>query len=105
MVIWRGTTPTLQLVVKTVDPSTITDSRLSFYTAQETVVEKDLSTAEVSSDSISWTLTQEETLAIQSPGRMTLYAICNWLTSNGTRGVSNSDTVVFKNNPVNEVMT
>lgn len=105
MVIWRGTTPTIQVVFKTVDPASITNAKLTFYTEHGAVIEKDLSTAEVGSTSISWTLTQQETLDIQSSGRLPLYVLCNWLTSGGTRGVSVNDTVKFEKNPVNEVMT
>ena len=104
MVIWRGTTPTIQVVFKTVDPASITNAILTFYTNQGTVVEKNLTAAVVGATSISWTLSQQETLDIQSSGRMPLYVICNWLTSGGMRGVSVNDTVKFEKNPVNEVM-
>ena len=105
MVIWRGTTPTIQVVFKTIDPTSITNAKLTFYTNQGTVVEKNLAAAVVGATSISWTLSQQETLDIQSSGRMPLYVICNWLTSDGTRGVSVNDAVKFEKNPVNEVMT
>lgn len=105
MVIWRGTTPTIQVVFKTVDPANITNAKLTFYTDQATILEKDLSSAQIGETSISWTLTQQETLDIQTSSRMTLYVICNWLTSSGVRGVSVEDTVRFENNPVDEVMT
>lgn len=105
MVIWRGTTPTIQVVFSTVDPATITNAKLTFYTDQATIVEKDLSSAQIGETSISWTLSQAETLSIEAPARRSLNVICNWLTSSGTRGVSVEDTVKFKKNPVDEVMT
>ena len=105
MVIWRGTTPKIQIVFKTVDPSTITSAKLTFYTDQATILEKDLSSAEVGSNTLTWALSQEETLSITWPPKKALKAICNYLTSDGTRGVSVEDTVGFKKNPVNEVMS
>ena len=105
MVIWRGTTPTIQVVFKTVDPATITNAKLTFYTDQNTIVEKDLTSADVAATTISWTLSQAETLSIEAPARKTLKVICNWLTSSRVRGVSVEDTVRFENNPVDEVMT
>ena len=62
----RGTTPTITFSFSSVRPSDISAAYLTISCLGGTaLVERELDSATVSSSSISWTLTQEETLAFQ----------------------------------------
>lgn len=96
----RGTTPTIEVKFSTIDTSTITAAVLTISANNSIVLQKDLQDAIVSAGSLSWILTQAETLLISGKTQVML----NWLTSEGVRGVSESKMVWFSQNPVNEVM-
>lgn len=92
----RGTTPTIQFTFKEVDVSDVTTAYLNIGT-----IEKDLSTATVGDDTISWTLSQSETLGLS--GLRTTVQL-NWKTSDGTRGASEAVQVEIAENAKNEVI-
>lgn len=100
MEIVKGTTPTIEVKFSIVDPTTITAAILTISANSIIVLQKELTDATVGTNSLSWTLTQSETL--QLAGRAIV--MLNWLTSEGVRGVSESKMVWFSQNPVNEVM-
>lgn len=98
MQIIRGTTPTIEVTFSTIDTANITDAILSVGS-----VEKDLSAATVTANSLVWVLTQTETLSLKP--KKAVKVECVWLTSGGVRGQSKTATAVVVDTPVNEVMS
>ena len=96
-----GTTPTITYTFKSVAPSDITTAVLTIRKAGKIVLTKDLWKATVAESSISWTLTQAETLAI---GTGDAEMMLNWVTNQGVRGIGKRETVVFVRNHITEVM-
>lgn len=89
-----GTTPTITYKFKTVSPTNITKAILtikSMGSVGQIILEKTLADAVVGEDSLSWTLTQQETLNI---GIQSVKMMLNWLTNSGTRGAS-AETVIM----------
>ena len=97
-----GTTPTITYKFKVVDVSEITVAILTIKERGATLIEKDLSDATVGEDTLSWTLTQEETLAI---GVKSASIMLNWLTADGVRGASKEEIINGVNNHIREVIT
>ena len=97
-----GTTPTIVYNFKSVAPSDITTAVLTIKKAGSIVLTKDLTDAEVAESSISWTLTQSETLAI---GIGDAEMMLNWVTNQGVRGIGKKEMVTFIRNHITEVMT
>lgn len=97
----RGTTPEIVFAFQTVDPSTITSAKLTIQQKKTVTLTKELSDATVSGNTISFRLSQAETLAIGGFADIWL----NWLTSDGVRGVAKKLETNFVYNPLNEVMT
>ena len=97
----KGTTPTLQFSFRSIDPADITTAILTIKRKNTIVLRKELTDAVVGSDSISWTLTQAETLGINGLAEV----VANWLTDTGVRGVSKRADVTFTDNPIEEVIT
>lgn len=97
----RGTTPTLKYTFKSVQVSDISVAFLTIKQADEIIVRKALDAAVVGDGSISWTLTQTETLAV-APGQAE--AMINWRTSDGTRGASFKTIVAINRNHIEEVI-
>ena len=60
-----------------------------------------LSDATIGEDSLSWTLTQEETLSI---GARTATMMLNWVTEDGTRGASEQVFITGGDNHIREVI-
>lgn len=83
--IFRGTTPTLMFTFKAVKTSDISVAILSIKQHDETVLTKDLTEAIVDTDSISWILSQEETLALE---KCDAEIMCDWKLNTGVRGYS-----------------
>ena len=67
----------------------------------EIVLTKTLSDAVVEDEVISWTLSQAESLSV---GKGIRTAMLNWLTADGTRGVSPEVHVMFADNHIRQVM-
>lgn len=98
-----GTTPSLIFTFKTVNPFDLTRAVLTIQQLGRTIVERDLTSATLNSDSVSWTLTQEETLLFSASNDAEI--LVNWLDNNGTRGVSVKSRCKFIRNSINEVMS
>lgn len=96
-----GTTPTITYSFSKVKPSDITSAVLTAKMRDVIVLEKALATATVTETAISWTLTQEETLAL---GIGAVEIMLNWLDANGKRGVGKTATVRVTHNHIREVM-
>lgn len=80
-----GTTPTITYNFKVVSPADLTKAILTIKCAGQIILEKTLADAVVGENSLSRTLTQQETLNIGiRSGKMML----NWLTHSGKRGAS-----------------
>ena len=97
----RGTTPTIKYTFHTVRPSDISVAYLTAKQGGVTKLEKDLTAATVGTDYLAWTLTQEETLTLDTT--MT-YFMCNWKKDDGTRGASTEMGVMIAKNQKNEVI-
>lgn len=96
----RGTTPTIKYTFRVVDPASITAAYLTIKKGGEIVIEKDLAAASVGDNSLSWTLTQSETLSVTGAAEVML----NWLLNDGTRGASAQTTASFVPNHIEEVI-
>ena len=96
-----GTTPTITYTFNTVSVSDLTKAILTIKCAGQVILEKTLADATVGENSLSWTLTQQETLNISTrKGKMML----NWLTNSGTRGASAETVIVGVTNHKREVI-
>lgn len=96
-----GTTPTITYKYKTVSPSDFRACILTIKCNGQILIEKTLSDAEISTDSVSWTLTQAETLSL---GTRVAKMMCNWVTADGTRGASEITTIRGDTNHIPEVI-
>ena len=96
-----GTTPTITYKFKVVDVSEITVAILTIKERGVNIIELNLSDATIGEDSLSWTLTQEETLLI---GTKTATMMLNWKTEDGTRGASEQVFVTGGDNHIREVI-
>lgn len=96
-----GTTPTITYKFKIVSPSDFRDCILTIKSNSQIILEKALADATIGEDSLSWTLTQQETLNIGTrSGKMML----NWLTHSGKRGASEETVIQGVSNHVREVI-
>lgn len=102
MTIIRGTTPTIKYTFKTIHGTDITVARFTVSQAGTVLVDKDLADAVVDSTSISWTMTQVETLKLDTdiPAKLML----NWKVADGTRGASKITIASIRENDVSEVI-
>lgn len=96
-----GTTPTITYKFKVVDVSQITVAILTIKERGVNIIELNLSDATVGEDTLSWTLTQEETL--QFAGK-TATMMLNWKTQDGTRGASEEVFIQGSPNHIREVI-
>lgn len=97
-----GTTPTITYTFKVVPVSSIVTAILTIKQRTGIVIKKTLADATVGENSLSWDLSQEETLAIGARGATLML---NWLTADGVRGASKEEAVNGVNNHIREVMT
>lgn len=81
----RGTTPTIIFTFSEIDPSQITKAVLCIKQKCLAVITKDLTSAEVGDGTLSWTLSQEDTLSLANKE---CKIGCDWLLSSGVRGRS-----------------
>lgn len=97
-----GTTPTITYTFNVVPVSSIVTAVLTIKQRTGIVLEKTLADATVGENTIAWTLTQEETLAI---GVKSASIMLNWLTADGVRGASKEEIINGVNNHIREVIT
>ena len=98
----RGTTPTLQYTFNDVTVANITSAYLTIKVdnTAEHDIEKDLSSATVAQKSISWTLTQAETLSFGT----NISVMINWKLQDGTRGASEKTKIMIDDNYKEDVI-
>ena len=98
----RGTTPTLQFTFETIQATDITVAFLVVSQMGQTKIQKGIETATVDDSTMSFKLTQAETLSLveNRPALVTL----DWLTGDGTRGRSVETVFSVDNSGVNEVI-
>lgn len=85
----RGTTPTIMFAFETIDPAAIVAAYITIKSITDLdtpIVQKDYSSATLGATSISWTLTQTESLQLTAGDTVNIY--CDWLLDEGTRGRS-----------------
>lgn len=98
-----GTTPTIRYKFSIVDPADLSEAILTIKDSRtQEKLRKTLDTATVGTDSIEWTLTQEETLSLGTGSALSM--MLNWLTNSGVRGASAEEAVVAVNNHIREVI-
>lgn len=98
----RGTTPTIIYNFATVDVSEIAVAYLTFKANGFVVIQKDLSAAEVGETSLTWDLSQAETLSFGANQHARM--MINYRLADGTRGASAETEVVFRDNHITEVI-
>ncbi|MDT3388862.1 MAG: hypothetical protein LIR46_14065 [Bacteroidota bacterium] len=96
-----GTTPTITYKFKIVYPSDFRTCILTIKCAGQVILEKTLADAEIGTDSVSWTLSQSETLNI---GTRSCKMMLNWVTYSGKRGASTETVIIGINNHKREVI-
>ena len=97
-----GTTPTIIYKFSIVDPQDFIAAEMTIKNKNSILLRKELSDATIEGNTISWDLTQAETLSL---GVGTRTMMLNWLTADGTRGVSPVTTLNMSSNHIPEVMT
>lgn len=97
-----GTTPTITYKFSVVSVSDITSAILTIKERGTTIIEKSLADASIGEDTLSWTLTQQETLDM---GARSASIMLNWKLRDGTRGASKEEVITGVNNHVREVMS
>ena len=96
--IQRGTTPTITIAYRVVDVHQISVAWLTIHQCGYPFrIERDLSSAAVDQNTLSWTLTQEETLRLSA--RVAARIQCRYLLADGTAGSSPSYSV-----PVDDIL-
>ena len=85
MEIIRGTTPILIFTFDTIDVADVDVAYLTIIQNGVTVISKDLTEASVGENTISWQLSQSETLKMNC-WRADVY--CDWRLNSGVRGAS-----------------
>ena len=98
----KGTTPTIVYTFSTVRVSDISVAYLTIKQDGTTKLERDLTTATVGENSLSWTLTQAETLALAVDDTINL--MLNWKLADGTRGASRKGSFNIGDNYKDEVI-
>ena len=97
----QGTTPTIVYTFANVSVTDISVAILTLKQNGTVIVERNLDTAEVGTSSLSWTLTQEETLQFTGS---TINSMLNWKLADGTRGASKKGSFAIEDNYVKEVI-
>lgn len=97
-----GTTPTITYTFKIVKPAEIRIALLTIISSSKTIlIEKTLDNATIGENSLSWTLTQEETLSLGTKGAKMML---NWVTADGKRGASVETVIKGTANHIAEVI-
>lgn len=97
-----GTTPAFKFTFSSVDPGDIVTAIMTVKDKEGNLkVRRELDTATVGSNYISWTLTQEETLSF---GEKVVYVMVNWITRFNVRGASKEEVVKGVKNHIEEVI-
>ena len=96
-----GTTPTIIWNFPNINPLEIEIAVMTIERAGQIIFEKDMISAIIGEKSLSWKLSQAETLGI---GVGFAELALNWMDIHGTRGTGKPLRVSFVRNPISEVM-
>ena len=96
------TTPTFHIKFKTIDPADIAEAYLVFKLAGSTILMKDITYADVLTDALEWTLSQED--CGKFPVNTMVRVYCDWITQGGLRGRSARRDYVIDETGVAEVI-
>lgn len=96
----NGTTPTITYKFRNIDVSDITKAILTIKKGMTIAIEKTLAEAVVGKDTLSWRMSQAQTLSVLGNAEVMI----NWVTSSGVRGASNKTLVLFTGNHIMEVI-
>lgn len=96
----NGTTPTITYKFTHVNVSEITKAILTIKKGNNIAIEKTLSEAVVGEDTLSWRMTQAQTLSVLGRAEVMI----NWVTTAGVRGASNKTMLLFTGNHIMEVV-
>ena len=96
----KGTTPTIIYTFNEITVSNIVTAVLTIKNGSTITIEKTLEVATVGENSLSWKLSQEESLAVSGNAEMMI----NWVLGDGTRGASKTTSVTFAPNHKEEVI-
>lgn len=94
-----GTTPTILLNLNTVSPEDFVIADLTIKKGHDIVLTRHIDTASISGKRIGWKLTQKETLAFSVSSSYKVMG--NWVTADGTRGITKEDTLQVIDNHEN----
>ena len=97
-----GTTPTIKYTFFEVNVSDLAVAILTCKQHDCVILEKSLTDATVGDKSLSWTLSQAETLKLDTKDDASF--MCNWRKNDGTRGASNPMSVKVSDNHKREVI-
>lgn len=97
----RGTTPTIEYTFNTVNVGDIVTAYLTIMQRGRMIIEKNLSQATIGEKSLSYSLSQEETLSLAIGKANVMH---NFVLGDGTRGASDNNSVEILLNHVNEVI-
>lgn len=101
MEIIRGTTPILIFTFSEVNVSDITVAVLTIKQNGTTILTKDLEDATTAAHTISWQLSQADTLSLNC---WTANVYCDWKLANGVRGASSPFNIGVVTSGVSEVI-
>lgn len=96
-----GTTPKIRWRFSKISVSDIVKATMTIKRYGTNVVVKDIDSAIINDDEITYSLSQSETLDI---GVGTCEIMLNWVTNNGVRGASGITHIEFTKNHINEVL-
>ena len=102
MQIFRGTTPTIIFTFTSINPSDIETAYLVLKQGGEIVLEKGIDSAEKTESTISWLLSQEDTLLLTRDKPAEVY--CDWRLISGLRGVSEAAQAKISDSGKDEVI-
>lgn len=80
-----GTTPTILVKLNEVSPKNFVIADLTIKKGSAIILTRHIDTATIADNEISWKLTQKETLSFSVSAAYKV--MCNWVTSDGTRGI------------------
>ena len=94
-----GTTPTVLIELNEVNPNDFVIADLTIKRGKDIILTRHIDTATITGKEISWKLTQKETLGFSVS---TSYRVmCNWVMSDGTRGITKESTLKVIDNHEN----
>ena len=96
----NGTTPTIIYKFRTVDVNDLTKAILTIKKNGNIAITKTLADAVVGEDTLSWKMTQAQTLSVLGKAEVMI----NWVTNSGIRGASNKTMLLFLGNHIMEVV-